>query len=326
MTKRAIKTIVITKHIHSCCASFSGGDVWVSIVTNLKEIDFKIEEDKIIKSKKFPALNGERVKYVEGDSIFCGVSIESDKTFYKSTPMGLHSFNDTPEFKELIQSYVDKGFSAERDIPEQKAYWERKREIEKIQSKKKGIVLWMGYEAYQGHPEYFQGGFSNDVFNSEKLKNYIGNAQSVHGWMGHSGGRTEYGDKLIEAGLRKRGISPSKMYNWISSSSGRHFGDSLEDCTKKEQKEKIESSLNYMYNCCILYGTPTHEGTLSSTVNIDEVFSKFNVLLSGGEKYNHKKHLQNLIESKAKISQQGDLSPELQYLSDVIDEIFANKV
>ena len=72
---------------------------------------------------------------------------------------------------------------------------------------------------------------------TKELKEYV-SSNCVFGWIGHSVRKVEL-DKIIEDGLRLRGLSSSKMYNWISSSDGRHFGDSLSGLTLQEQIKEI---------------------------------------------------------------------------------------
>jgi hypothetical protein len=183
----------------------------------------------------------------------------------------------------------------------------------------------MDYEEYKNNPALYQGGFSNEVFNSKELYNYVKSGHAF-GWIGHSGARTAAHDKQIEKGLRKRGISPSKMYNWISSGDGRHFGDSLEGYTKEEQKAKIEARLNEMYNLCIIYSTPSHGGMLTDSNRVREEFKKLNVLLPYNKKYNRKEHIKNLLSAKEKFSKRTDLNEDERYINDMISEIFANQV
>jgi hypothetical protein len=339
MAKRITKAVVISKHIHCGFATFQTGDAFVNIITNSKELDFKPEIGQVIESKKFPGLNGEIIDGVSGDKQYIGIGLESDKYFYDkmlyASRSGLKSLGSmdtyakTPEFKERVQSYIDKGFidkgfTKDRDIPEQKAYWEREKLIEQKSQKKKGVVLWMDYEEYKANPALYQGGFSDEVFNSKELYNYV--KGGAFGWIGHSGARTAAHDKQIEKGLRKRGISPSKMYNWISSGDGRHFGDSLEGYTKEKQKAKIEARLNEMYNLCIIYSTPSHGGILTDSNRVREEFKKLDVLLPCNKKYNHKEHINNLLSAKEKFSKRTDLNEDERYISDMISEIFANKV
>ncbi len=327
MATRNIKTIVITKHVHSCFASCATGDAFLRIITTSKEIDFMLTVNKRITSKKFPGLNGELLKEKTGDSQFIALYLDSDETFCKKGPKGGmigDSYKDTPEFKALVKSYFDKGFKIDKDIPEQNAFHKRERDKHNNKMKKRGVVLWGNYEDYSGHPEMYQGGFSDEVFNSKELKRYVSSGH-VNGWIGHCG-RTADNDRQIEAGLRKRGISPSEMYNWISSGSGRHFGDSIEGLTKKEQKEKIENNLNHMYNNCIIYATPTHEGTYGSTQRIAEGYEGLGVLLPLDKKYNHEEHMNNLFLAKKKLSNKKEMTPEETFINDMITQIFSNKL
>jgi len=325
------KPIVITKHIHSCFASSSSMDEFLVIVTDTKEIDFKIELNSIIVSKKFPGLNGETIAEIYGDSKYVGFYLEADKTFYNK---GLHSnkifgrdaeFQSTSEFISLVKSYYDKGFKKDRNIPAQKAFWEREKIKSQKEAKKQKLVLWMDLDILTANPKLYQGGFSDEVFNSPKLKEYVSKGYA-HGWIGHSSGRTAVNDKQIEAGLRKRGIPSHRMFNWISSSDGRHFGDSLEGSTKKEQKISIENYLNGIYNCCILYGASFHEGTMSSTHKLEILFGGFGILLPIGGKYNSKEHLKKLIVAKQKLSGKETLTKEEEYIEEIINEVFANKL
>lgn len=326
------KPIVITKQIHSCFASSSTSDEFLVIVTDTKEIDFEIKKDSVIISKKFPGLNGEKISdEIYGDSKYVGFYLEEDKTFYNK---GLHSnkifgrdaeFHNTPEFLALVKSYYDKGFKKDRDIPAQKAFWEREKIKSQKEARKQKLVLWMDFETLNANPELYKGGFSAEVFNTPKLKEYVSKG-FAHGWIGHSSGRTVANDRQIEAGLRKRGIPSHKMYNWISSSDGRHFGDSLEGCSKKEQKISIENYLNGMYNVCLIYGAPFHEGTGTSTHKIGVLFGEFGILLPISGKYNSKEHLKKLIVAKQKLAGKETLTLEEEYIEEIINEVFANKL
>jgi len=296
MEKRIVKAVVISKQIHSCFATVSSGDKFLKIVTNSKDVDFIMENGKIITSTKFPGLNGKKISDIYQDDKYIGIYVKSDETFCNVNKVSEYYAN-TPEFKNLIQSYIDKGFNDGSDVPAQIAFWDREKEKEKKRLKKQGVVLWMGFDEYKEHPEFFKGGFSDDVMNSKELKAYISKG-SAYGWIGNSSVRTATHDKQIEEGLRKRGISPSKMYNWISSSDGRHFADSLEGLTKQEQKKAIENYLNNMYNKCIVFGNPTHKGNLKSINEITEYFGQLGVLLPTNEKYNHKKLLAIFLKQK----------------------------
>ena len=322
------KTIVIRKHIHSCFSSFSSNDAWVRIVTKSKDVDFKIEVDSQIVSKKIPGLTGETIKEVyEGDE-YVGIYLDADQTFYNRCLSERNYINaeyhKSPEFKELIQSYIKKGFSDDRDeIPVEEKYRAKKRKEENARAKKSGIVLWMDFDKRK--TKDYQGGFSDEVFNSKELYDYV-KSGGVFGWIGDSGARTAHHDRIIEAGLRLRGISPSQMYNWISSSSGRHFADSLCGYSKKEQDSKIEKSLNYMYNLCLIYGTPSHGGMLSDTNRISGIYKKLGLLLPEDGKYNSKDHINKLLEANKSLSEKENKTPEEEHILEVIKEVFANKL
>lgn len=277
------KIIMICKHIHSCFAGSSGNDAWLKLFVNEKDLDFKPEVGKTILSKKYPMLTGEEITEVEGDSKFMAVYVEADKTFYNlglSAGRGIFGsgYHDTLGFKELVESYTKKGWTAEacgERNPEQEAYWERGRVKEEKRAKKAGLVLWKRYDDLK--PADYQGGFSDGVFNSLAMKQYV-ESGCVFGWIGHRVRHPKL-DKVIEEGLRKRGLSDAAMYNWISSGDGRHFGDALEGYTLKEQIEKIEGYLNSMFNKCLIYGSSRHEGTAKSTYEIRADFEKEGILL-----------------------------------------------
>lgn len=321
------KPVIICKHIHSSFSSFSSGDETVRMKTDLKTVGFLPIEGGYFSSKNFPFLDGQKMDEVYQDSKCIVIYLESDKTFYYRAQGERSIFSDnfskTPEFKLLVQSYIDKGFTT-NSIKEQEEFRQRQKVKEEKKNKKLGIVLWMDYDTYKNNIKLYQGGFSDNVFNSEPLQNYL-RGGGVFGWIGNSD-RTFYADKLIEKGLRKRGISPSRMSNWITSSSGRHFGDSLGGCTKEEQKEKIEKSLSYMFNCCIIYGFSSHKGMFKDTMRIDDELEKYNLLLNSKEQYDSKKYLNNLLKTKKSLLEKSELNEFEKEFVEVIDDIFHNLV
>lgn len=318
------KTIVISKHIHSSGSSYSSGDEFVVFITNSNELDFStLEAGSFIQSSKFPLLNGQQIKEISSDSKFIAVYLEADKTFYYRSVFS-ESIANTPEFKSLVQSYLDKGFVINRDIPEELAFNKRNKAKQNRKDKKAGIVLCVDYEEYKNNTAIYKGGFSDELFNSPKLKAYV-EGGCVFGWIGHRQGRTHASDKQIEAGLKERGISIDKMYNWISSGDGRHFGDSLEGYSKKEQKEKIELYLNSMYNSCIVYGCPAHEGTMNSSNTLESIFDVLGITLPYGTKYDHDLHLRKLANAKQILMKKIYLSQYDKYAEQVINEVLANK-
>jgi hypothetical protein len=79
-----------------------------------------------------------------------------------------------------------------------------------------------------------------------------------------------------------------------------------------------------MYNNCIIYDAPTHQGTLKSSVDIDSILNSLGLLWNYGVKYNRKEHLKNLISAKRKLAETESTTPELEYARDVVNEIFTN--
>lgn len=283
------KTLLFSLHINSCFASSSSNDAWLNVTTKESEIDFELPTKagkRINGSKKFPMLNGLCVDCIEGDKWFKSIYFESDKTFYnKAFSAGkgfLHKcYSDTQEFKELVQKYADMGWNIGRETPkEQKDFWDRQERAYRRKQKKEGIVLHKKYEDLT--PSDYQGGFSDELFNSPGIKNYI-ERNAVFGWIGDSGARKAEHDRLIEAGLKERGLSYKAMSNWITSSDGRHFADSLCGKELNEQLEDIKKYLNTMFNLALIYGSENHGGMLNDTIRIREDYESKGILLPENE-------------------------------------------
>lgn len=273
-----MKIIMISKHIHSCLASASSTDVWFQFFIKEPELDFIIEKNATITSKKYRFLNGENIEEIRGDSKFTAIYLTSDKTYYNKGGGVRSEWRNTDEFKAHIGNYVINGWRNEEN-EEYALYRLREEKREEKKSKKDGLVLWMSYDNLKKQPlTVYQGGFSDEVFNTKGIQEYISD-HCVHGWIGHSGARRKEHDWLIEKGLRERGLKPEQMYNWISSGDGRHFADSLEGYSLKEQLAKINQYLNHIYNCCLIYADNKHEGTMKSSNEIRVKLQKKGVLL-----------------------------------------------
>jgi len=155
------------------------------------------------------------------------------------------------------------------------------------------------------------------------LQSYI--RGGAHGWIGHSSGRKAWHNKLIEEGLKERGLCFSRMKNWITSSSGRHFGDSLEGYNKKEQTEKIKRNLNDMFNCCLIYGAPEHKGMYTDTVTINQKFQELGLLLSTKTgKFNKKQYAENLCKVIKELSKNKKMNKMEIYVYEFVRDVFAN--
>lgn len=271
------KVIMISKHIHSCFTSFSSTDIWLKVFLKYDELDFVPSENEIINSTKYKFLNGETITEITGDSKFMGIYLQSDKTFYNKGSFRTE-WHKTDEFKILIGDYIIKGWGREYN-QDYKLYQLRQEKREEIKSKKEGLVLWYSYDNLKKQPlTVYQGGFSDELFNTKGIQEYIAD-HCVHGWIGHSGARRKEHDQVIEKGLRERGLTVDQMYNWISSGDGRHFADSLEGYSLKEQLIKINKYLNHIYNCCLIYADNEHAGTMASSNEIELKLEKEGLLL-----------------------------------------------
>lgn len=324
------QTVMFSKHIHSTSASCSSNDEWLKFFTTKEELDFCPIKGRRITSKKFPFLNGETIEEVTGDKLFKGIYFTSDKTFYNK---GLHSgrgflsdgYHNTDGFKALIQSYISKGWLIEDSgrNEAQKAYDKREEKRGEKKSKKAGLVLWMSYDNKKKAPlTVYQGGFSDEVFNSPLLQEYISHG-GVFGWIGDSGARRPEHDRIIEEGLRERGLSVNAMYNWISSSDGRHFADALCGMPLDEQIEEIKKNLNRIFNLCLIYGSSQHEGSLKSTIEIRNDYQNQGILLPEDEQgYDPAGWMKLMTVAMAGMT--GNVPPELkEMLPGLIEDIKA---
>lgn len=314
-----MKTTVFRKHVHSSNASFSSGDSLLYFETKEK-LDFNPENLLSITSKKFPTINGQGIKEVNKDKGFVVVYLCADEKFQYGRLGDSHE--DDPAFKALVQSYLDKGFSNTQ--PQSlKDFFSREKVKYNEKQRKAGIVLWMDFETFYHNPEYYQGGFSDELFKNEKLQAYI--KGGAHGWIGHSEGRKAWHDTLIEAGLKERGLSPEIMRSWITSGSGRHFADSLEGFTKKEQTEKIKRNLNDMFNSCLIYNAPEHKGKYTDTVSINKKFQDLDLLLPfNTKKFNKKQYAKNLCKLIGTIYSKEQLDIMDNYIMELVKDIYAN--
>lgn len=266
------KTIVV-KHIHSSFTSTGINDVLLYAIISAKNVDFIAKANKSVASKKNKFINNEKVHKILEDKLITVIYLKSDKTFYNRGVLEgnltiCNSYHETQDFRDLIKYYIEKGFNLTQRPEELDKFYKRKKQQRKDELKADGHVLWMGLDEIE-YKDY-QGGFSNDLFNDRELKNYINTVGSfigVYGWIGHLV-RTVTLDKAIEEGLIKRGLSCSKMINWIVSTDGMHFGNSLEGLTETQQLKRIDNYLNTIFNLCLIYGERYLKGSLYSKEEI----------------------------------------------------------
>ena len=301
-----MKVVLISKQIHSTFASLSSNDVFLSHFISEKDLDFEVNEGGMIVGSKIKFLNGEVISSTSGDDLYLAIYLKADETFYHKAlytrgghGLGGKSYDETEEFKSLVESYYKRGWSKKKNKKGEKAqkdFWDREEIGFQAERKKAGLVLHMGYDNYKDKPELFQGGFSDELFNTPDLQNYL-KGGGVFGWIGDSGTRRPEHDKAIEEGLRARGLSNKMMINWITSGSGRHFADSLSwNETLEGQLKNIEKNLNQMFNLSLIYGSESHGGTLKSTKEIREDYEREGILLpEDGSTFDPQGHLKLLI-------------------------------
>jgi hypothetical protein len=132
-------------------------------------------------------------------------------------------------------------------------------------------VLWKLYPKVHSPKEYV-GGFNLETFFVESLISYVERGITF-GYIGHSC-RKIWVDKLL-AEICLKHIKEEDFANWLTSTDGRHFGDSIEhlveDDDRKAVEEVIKNRLPEIYNTSLIYSHPEHTGTFSS---YDKLYTK----------------------------------------------------
>jgi len=256
----------LSKQVHSSSSSSSSNDVILKreIQKGVADVfSAKIYREKVI-SKNF----GFTVYYVE-----------EDKTFYARGRI-FNDYSKTEEFQVLIAKYESEGWL--RTLPwlesKQKEHWAAEEEKEKQKRIKQGYVIpaWSPDIPVKD----YQGGFSDAVFNQEKLQEYL-KGKGCHGYIGHSVRK-----KNIDAYIETRFIATARpicilehlepeslLAVWLTSTDGRHFGDSLEGISFEEQKVYVDGYVIKMYNTSFIYSLPEHNGMMESSDTLREKFA-----------------------------------------------------
>jgi hypothetical protein len=201
--------------------------------------------------------------------------VTEDETFYHRS---LHEkkflgggFADTPEFKALIAKYESEGWA--KEIPWLEAQQEENRKIEKDRYTRQRIKAGYVIPVWSADipVKDYQGGFSDAVFNQKYLQDYL--QGGCHGYIGHS-----IRKKNLDAYIETRFIAtarpicilehlePEKLLAcWLTSTDGRHFGDSLEGMSYIRQMVVVRANVVDIYNHAYIYSLPEHKGDLKST-------------------------------------------------------------
>jgi hypothetical protein len=254
--------------IHSCFASASSSDVRLYKKLNNKDFEFYKTSKSIFNHNDAKIYGDNKIQIV----------FREDKTFYEK---GLYtkpftSFEKTPEFEKLVNCYVKEGYS--KKCPKEiNDYFKREEKSGYKKAKKAGFFLAeKPYEELTSND--FKGGFSDTIFNNKILSDYIGTGSSVFGYIGHCVRQIKI-DKYLETSFFKKFFDIENSFDifctWLTSTDGRHFADSLEDCCFEEQKQKINNHLNEIFKLGFIYSKPEHKGTHESTCKIEEENIKY---------------------------------------------------
>ena len=254
-----MKRTVLVKYVHSCFASLATGDVllYMKVEKHIKISEYKISEvtgDNMLK-----------VLYVESDKIFY------DRALHSSNTIGVN-FSKTDEFLKLIARYKKEGWSTRK--PKELIDYYKREDLREKQKRQRSKFLFVEY--VENRPaQQFQGGFSDKVFKSKRLYKYV-NSDGVFGYMGHYVRKVNI-DRYIEKKFLS--LKPKVEVNlvdlltcWLTSSDGRHFGDSLGGLSFAQQRKKIDENIYRMFNISYIYASPKHEGSYASTKKLQEEF------------------------------------------------------
>jgi hypothetical protein len=215
------KIIVFHKQIHSTCASACSNDAFLSFRVKTNDLDFKLAEDRHIKSK-FAQLDNEIVKQITENQFLIEIYLEADKTFYYRNSFMTDS-SASEEFKKLVESYIKKGWGKEAD------YYSRKFSNEKDYLERQ-LRNYEGYVIPDWNEnltiENYRGALSDEVFNDADLQKYLQNG-GCHGYIGHSN-RTFATDRRLEIRAFEYGLTPKQLAEFVAHSAGRHFADQLD--------------------------------------------------------------------------------------------------
>ena len=241
----------IRLHIHSTCASYSSLDTLL-----YKEVDEFIHKDC----------------EVDGDD-FIEICFIEDKTFYNGSLF--KEYHNTAEYKNLVNKYIQEGYK-EGTPKEMEDFYDRKEARRHRHREEENYIFCFPYEEY--HRDRIQGGFSNRIWNNKILVNYTQN--NPFGYVGHTVRKANL-DEYLEIqfmGINNKNSNEFKLEDifcrWLTSTDGRHFGDSLECYDFEKQKDMIDAHLNEMYNLAYIWSKSDHKGTLRSTKELMEKYKE----------------------------------------------------
>ena len=233
----------LIKQIHSGCSAFSSSDVFLKkeiTVDEFKKAKKLIHDAEIKESEKY----GFTILYTKADKTLYYKALRDRNALISNS----NSYID--ELKEIANSYIAEGWTEENEWLDKQTskQWADEDKEEEERRTQEGYVIpkWKKDLPVQT----YQGGFSEETFNHPSLQDYL-NEGGCHGYIGHSVRKPE-----LDAYIEKKFLEiPSNghssrdiLVNWLSSKSGRHFGDSLECSSFEEQKTYIDREVNRLYS------------------------------------------------------------------------------
>lgn len=212
-----------SKQVHSSFASASSNDEWVT---------------RPITRQEFLAHEGE--KTISRKHGFAVAYTESDKKFYDVRSFGAR-FSKEPFRLHVWETYLANGWSLNDSFLKaaQRAQWKDEEIATRKRREKQGYVIpeW----SREIPPAGYQGGFSGSVFRHPGLFDYV-KSGGCHGFIGHSVRKAKL-DAYFERVWLQSNDDKSLFAMWLTSTGGRHFGDSLECVSFREQKQIIRKEL-----------------------------------------------------------------------------------
>ena len=290
--------------------SYSSNDVKMYKLIDEAEYDkLTITKELNLGGKKFYLEEGD----IYGDDFYKSISV-TDLSYEKKHTISIYNNVKltNEERKEIIDFYSKFGFKENDSILNKirSEYLDRYDKQESIKKKELGLVV---YDWKNMEPSEYQGGFSNDVFNDPELKRYVGYG-SPSGYIGHIC-RTVELDKILEREFLKYtpevdlGLNmESLLACWLTSTDGRHFGNSLEDLDIHEQITKIKSYLPNLYHQALIYTQKDHKGTLASTIDIEEKLKSLGMI-------NQTPH----SDFSKELSKHKTNSDKMKFLADIVN-------
>lgn len=253
----------IRVQVHGCFASISSRDVFLYKEVDEQEFN-NLEADSDFYEKYC-------VKYIENKTFYD--AFLNNRTFTKSA--------SKEEMDAECKIYEDDGYSRIKPKFYEKQEDKRikKEDKEYTRKRKREGYLFYTKPNWKYNQRKARGGFSKTLWNYEPIKKYT--AKNCFGYFGHSVRKAKLDNYLEKELCRINNESKEPMdwrglcYSYLSSTSARHFSDSLEDYSFEEQKEAIQRNLTSMWNKAFIFSKNEHEGTHESTLILTEKYKDF---------------------------------------------------